>query len=267
MPQLITIQDTQLEHLLYQEQPVVTFQQIADVHGIAIRNVHQSFRRHRTEFTEGEDYIRLDYRAASQLLPGVEANPNGLILFTEQGYLLLTKPMKDKVSWQVQKRMIKDYFALRVQQQLRVQSPWDVMANLVAIGKAHEQQMLALEAEQTRQLQSMIALQAQTIANQAQTIEAHALATRALEAQLWMTLRQYRYVNNLQRQLSDADLKSFSHHLTQYCLEEGIPIAVEPVADKIWGKENKYHVATIAEVLPQWLHRRGGQKIFPIAQN
>ena len=126
---------------------------------------------------------------------------------------------------------------------------------LVRLAIAYERQ----EAIQRQLTQDMLALQAQTIANQAKTIEAHELATRALEAQLWMTLRQYRYVNQLQHQLSDIDLKDFANYLTGYCLQQGIPIAAEPVADKIWGKENKYHVATIAGLLPIWLQRRYAQ--------
>ena len=113
MQQLITIQETQLEHLLYQGVPVVTFQQIAEVHGISVKNAHESFRRHKERFTEGKHYFRLDYTEVSQLPFSVEANPNGLIIFTEKGYLLLTKPLRDTKAWEVQERMVDDYFALK----------------------------------------------------------------------------------------------------------------------------------------------------------
>lgn len=113
MSQLITIQDTQLEQLLYQNVPVVTFQQIAEVHGISVKNAHESFRRHKERFTEGKHYFRLDYTEASQLPSSVEANPNGLIIFTEKGYLLLTKPLRDTKAWEVQERMVDDYFTLK----------------------------------------------------------------------------------------------------------------------------------------------------------
>lgn len=113
MSNLVVVNDVSIEQLTYRNIPVVTFQQIADVHGIVVKNIHESFRRHRNRFTEEKHYFRLDFAEASQLPSSVEANPNGLILFTEKGYLLLTKPMRDEKSWEVQERMIDEYFVLR----------------------------------------------------------------------------------------------------------------------------------------------------------
>ena len=249
MSQLVQINHTSLEQLLYRELPVVTVQQIAEVHGVSPENVQKSFQRHRGRFTEGKHYFRLDFAEANQLGLRVQANSNGLNVFTEKGYLLLTKPLRDSKAWEVQERMVDAYFATT---SLRQESEGSV---LVRLAMAYERQ----EMLQRQMTQDMLAMQAQTIATQAKTIEAHELATRALEAQLWMTLRQYRYVNNLYRQLNDADLKTFATYLSGYCLEHGIPVAAEPVADRVWGKENKYHVPTIAELLPVWLSRRDSQ--------
>jgi hypothetical protein len=116
MSQLVKINEITIEQITYKQQAVVTFQQIADVHGISAKNVHESFRRNRERFTEDKHYFRLDFIEASQLPSSVGASPNGLTLFTEKGYLLLAKPLRDDKAWEVQERMIDEYFALRTTQ-------------------------------------------------------------------------------------------------------------------------------------------------------
>ena len=110
MSKAVTINTTTLEQITYRDMPVVTFQQIADVHGISVKNIHESFRRNRKRFTEGKHYFRLDF---TQLPSSVEVSPNGLTVFTEKGYLLLSKPMRDDKSWEIQERMIDEYFTLQ----------------------------------------------------------------------------------------------------------------------------------------------------------
>jgi hypothetical protein len=115
MSKLITVNDVQVEQIVYKGQPVVTFEMIAQVHGVDVENVRQAFKRHRERFTEGKHFYRIDFQEASQLVLRVPVSPNGMAIFTEKGYLLLVKPMRDDTSWQVQERMIDDYFALRAQ--------------------------------------------------------------------------------------------------------------------------------------------------------
>lgn len=88
-----------------------------------MKNAHESFRRHKERFTEGKHYFRLDYTEARQLPSSVEANPNGLIIFTEKGYLLLTKPLRDTKAWEVQERMVDDYFVLKQVQTATFRQP------------------------------------------------------------------------------------------------------------------------------------------------
>lgn len=116
MPDLIKINDIDIEQLTYKGQPVVTFEMIAQVHSIPVKTVQKPFERHRMRFTEGKHIYRLDFAQANLLRLRVGANSNGVTLFTERGYLLLTKPMRDERSWQVQEQMIDDYFVLRTRQ-------------------------------------------------------------------------------------------------------------------------------------------------------
>ena len=151
MPHAVTINTVTIEQLLYRDTPVVTFQQIAEVHGISVKNIQESFRRHRGRFTEGKHYFRLDFAEARQLPSSVEVSPNGLTVFTEKGYLLLTKPLRDDKSWEVQERMVDEYFAL----QSSVIAPPYVptvhhvqnadLTNLLPVEIAHRQLLMWLE--------------------------------------------------------------------------------------------------------------------------
>jgi hypothetical protein len=110
--QSILVHGQQIDHLYYKDQPVVTFEQMARVHRITQKNLERSFRQHQTRFHEGKHCYLLDFAEASQLLSsiGAKANPYGLGIFTEAGYLLLVKPLRDDLAWQVQERMIEAYF-------------------------------------------------------------------------------------------------------------------------------------------------------------
>jgi phage regulator Rha-like protein len=115
MSQLIKINDVEIEHITYKDQPVVTFEMIAEVHDISVRTVINSFQRNKEKFTDGKHFYRIDFEEASQLTFKGEVSPNGVTLFTKKGYALLTKPMRDEKSWEVQEQMIDEYFAMRAQ--------------------------------------------------------------------------------------------------------------------------------------------------------
>lgn len=120
MANLITINNTQIEQLTYHDHPVVTFEMIARVHGVPFQNVHKAFSRHQDHFVEGKHYYRIPAEETLTILK-VQSGNHGALLFTEKGYLLLVKPMRDAKSWQVQDRMVDDYFALR--QALQIATP------------------------------------------------------------------------------------------------------------------------------------------------
>lgn len=264
----ITINDVNVEQLQYQGEPVVTIAMVARVHSVDEANVHKSFQRHQERFTEGTHYFRIDSEEASRCGLRVQTGQHGAVLFTRKGYLLLVKPMRDDRAWIVQERMIDDYFTLRDAAQARAlpeAPPSDTDAVAVALTAFPEmrammalvEQVAVLRLEQQQQKDALIA-------TQAQTIEAHNLATRALEGQLWMTLRQYRHVHSLASQLTDKDLSEFGRYLTGYCLEHNIPVGVDGVGDRGWGRENRYHMPTIEALLPDWLKRRNAQGVLAV---
>jgi len=88
------------------------------VEGTAGRN----FRDNRKHFIEGEDYFRRNSSQAKSEF-GIVA-PNGLVLVTEQGYLMLVKSFTDDLAWKVQRRLRRisrlNYDSKSVKWQLKV---------------------------------------------------------------------------------------------------------------------------------------------------
>lgn len=107
----ITIENTNVAIKEYKGQRVVTFKDIDTVHQRPDGTARRNFNTNKKHFIEGEDFfVRNSYEAKNEF--NVTA-PNGLILLTESGYLLLAKSFTDDLSWDVQRQLVKCYFKLK----------------------------------------------------------------------------------------------------------------------------------------------------------
>lgn len=92
----------------YNGQRVVTFKDIDDVHNRPDGTARKRFNDNKKHFVEGEDYfVRKTDEAKTEF--NIVA-PNGLVLVTEQGYLMLVKSFTDDLAWEVQRKLVNDYF-------------------------------------------------------------------------------------------------------------------------------------------------------------
>lgn len=92
----------------YQGQRVVTFKDIDTVHQRPDGTARRNFNNNKKHFIEGEDYfVRNSYEAKNEY--GLIA-PNGVVLVTESGYLMIVKSFTDDLSWDVQRELVKSYF-------------------------------------------------------------------------------------------------------------------------------------------------------------
>lgn len=93
----------------YKGQRVVTFKDIDLVHDRAEGTARKRFNDNKKHMVEGEDYfVRKTDEARKEY--GITA-PNGLVLLTESGYLMLVKSFTDDLAWQVQRQLVKTYFS------------------------------------------------------------------------------------------------------------------------------------------------------------
>lgn len=104
----IIINDKPLPVKEYEGNRVVTFKEIDAVHGRKDGTARKRFNDNKKRFIEGVDYfVRKTDEAAKEY--GITA-PNGLILITESGYLMLAKSFSDDLAWTVQRELVNFYF-------------------------------------------------------------------------------------------------------------------------------------------------------------
>jgi ORF6N domain-containing protein len=237
MPHLITIGSQEIAKLAYKEMPVVTFEQIAAVHGVSVKTVESSFARNKARFREDKHFYRLDAAEANQLLfrEGVRASANGITLFTEAGYLLLAKPMRDDTAWEVQEKMIEAYF--RAKERVDQGSPLDRYPELRAIAE------LALSVAQARDLAEEAQARAQ--AAELRAAQADAKADVAFNERC-MTIEEYVIKNGDTRQYPPTEYRRMATWLGNFCQQWGIEVQKVPVLAKDWESENAYPLQAFA---------------------
>lgn len=114
MNKLIKINNQPLPIKEYNGQRVVTFKEIDAVHKRTPGTAHRNFKANRNRFIEGVDCFRRNSSEARNEF-GIAA-PNGLILLTESGYLMLAKSFNDDLAWQVQRELVNSYFRNKPEQ-------------------------------------------------------------------------------------------------------------------------------------------------------
>lgn len=104
----------------YDGQRVVTFKDIDEVHQRPKGTAKRNFTRNKKHFIENEDYFVVTREdVGTNFVPTYGFNekaPSG-ILVTETGYLMLVKSLRDDLSWDVQRQLVKAYFNVRQVQQ------------------------------------------------------------------------------------------------------------------------------------------------------
>lgn len=115
MSNIIKIENQSIAVREFKGQRVITFKDIDRVHSRPESSARQNFNRNKNRFIEGVDYFVCNsYEAQKEY--GISA-PNGLILLTESGYLMLVKSFNDDLAWTVQRQLVNTYFRQKQIQQ------------------------------------------------------------------------------------------------------------------------------------------------------
>lgn len=112
MTNAITINNQDLALRQYNGQMVITFKDIDLVHNRPQGTAGRNFRVNKKHFIEGEDYFKIQPDEIRRV--GIKS-PNGGIVVTESGYLMLVKSFTDDLSWEVQRQLVKTYFRYKEQ--------------------------------------------------------------------------------------------------------------------------------------------------------
>jgi len=110
----VTINNKQLPAVEYRGQRVVTLAMIDEVHQRPEGTASAAYLRNKERFVEGVDTYLIEYAENNVLRPfNIDVPFRGLRVFTEAGYLMLTKPFNDDLAWQVQRELVNSYFRTR----------------------------------------------------------------------------------------------------------------------------------------------------------
>ena len=114
MSNFIMIKNSKVEIKIYKGQRVVTVWDISLTHSKSIDSIMKVFKRNKNKFIKNTDYFSLTPKEFFESLTVVQTfipnNVKEIILFTESGYLKLTKPFTDDLSWEVQDLLVNTYF-------------------------------------------------------------------------------------------------------------------------------------------------------------
>ena len=113
----LIILNTNLQILEYNQERVISSYDIARLHNKEVKRVNEQFERNKERLKEGVDYFLISVEEFSKSLSATQNfipnNVKDIKLFTERGYLKLTKSFTDDLSWEVQDLLVDSYFKLK----------------------------------------------------------------------------------------------------------------------------------------------------------
>ena len=112
----ILINGIEIETKEYKGQRVITSYDVAKLHEREPNEITKNFNRNKKKFLTEKDYFTVKRSEFSERFKiGQDFIPNNvkeIQLFTEKGYLKLTKTFTDDLSWKIQDMLIESYFVV-----------------------------------------------------------------------------------------------------------------------------------------------------------
>lgn len=121
MNSTLTVNNQELMIKEFNEIRVVHMWDIAKLHGTTVKHIRMNFENNKNHLIENEDYFFLDKEDnllvnlidQSDISRHAVYRSKNIPVFTESGYLMMTKPMTDEISWNVQRQLVNCYFKVR----------------------------------------------------------------------------------------------------------------------------------------------------------
>lgn len=114
----LEINGVKIERKEYKGVPVLTVWDISEVHNREVKTIGQTFSRNRKNLIENEDYFVMKQEEFSGshffTQKNIPNNVKEIFLFTQTGYLMLSKSFKDDFSWKIQRSLVQGYFNTQI---------------------------------------------------------------------------------------------------------------------------------------------------------
>ena len=113
----LEINGVRIERKEWKGKNVISSYDVSRIHNRPVKRVNENFKRNINKFVENEDFFRVlaDNSMRSVIATGSFKHSNNKFenLFTERGYLKLTKTFNDDFSWKVQDILVDEYFNMK----------------------------------------------------------------------------------------------------------------------------------------------------------
>lgn len=120
---LVEINGKAVQRITYKDTPVVTLPMVDELHERSKGHARKTFNRNKKRMIEGEDYYYVPPEEWNSVLSVRETDAQNektankfrgeMVFLTETGYLMLVKVFDDDLSWQIQRMLVRNYFASR----------------------------------------------------------------------------------------------------------------------------------------------------------
>ena len=115
-----------LQIITFNEIPVVTTKQIAEMYGTTSKKVSNNFNANKKRYTIGKHYFVLEGEEKNQFINRLEIkdsskNAKKIYLWTERGALLLAKSINTDIAWEAYERLIDFYFRQKEEYTYQIQ--------------------------------------------------------------------------------------------------------------------------------------------------
>lgn len=145
--ELIHVGNSDIAIKEYNGKRVVTFKDIDTAHERPEGTARKRFNDNRQHFIEDEDFFKTKCSEVrpffGQTLPN-GFNPNAdIVLMTESGYLMLVKSFTDDLAWEIQRKLVNEYF--RAKKLSQVEMMWIQLGMI----DNHEERITNLESTMT----------------------------------------------------------------------------------------------------------------------
>lgn len=151
MSEVVRLQVSDKQHDLevkeFEGKRVVTFKDVDDLHQRPAGSARKRFNDNKHRFIQGEDYFVRNPDEAKTEFDVIA--PNGLVLLSETGYLMLVKSFTDDLAWEVQRQLVNIYF--RAKNEI---GPIEV-EDAVIIAMKGLKEIKARQAQQEQQIQRL----------------------------------------------------------------------------------------------------------------
>ena len=143
----------------WNSQRVVSFKDIDLVHERPEGTARKAFNRNRKHLVENEDYFIIKPKTLENAYLGIKCPfgissvaPRGTTFVTESGYLMLVKVFEDDLAWEVQKRLVNNYFKMKdiVNEHIAMSQLTEILSSIdTRLTKLEKNQEIAPQIEVT----------------------------------------------------------------------------------------------------------------------